>query len=47
VLYIIEYTSSVGANTVKGPGPFKVLTRFAAVNAVAKVLKLPIFLLLI
>ena len=33
--------SSVGANTVNGPGPFKVGTRPAAVRAAASVLKDP------
>lgn len=32
---------SVGANTVNGPGLFKVSTRFAAVTAVTSVLKSP------
>ncbi len=33
--------ASVGANTVNGPAPFKVSTKPADCNAVAKVLKLP------
>ena len=33
--------ASVGAKTVKGPGPFSVFTRSAAVSALARVVKLP------
>ena len=33
--------SSLGANTVNGPGPLRVSIKPAAVNAVASVLKLP------
>jgi hypothetical protein len=33
--------SSVGAKTVNGPGPFRVVTRFAAPKAAANVLNEP------
>ncbi len=38
---ILAKASSVGANTMNGPGPFSVSIRPAAVNPVAKVLRLP------
>ncbi len=37
----LEKASSVGANTVKGPSPLRVLTRSPAWSAAAKVLKFP------
>ena len=38
--------SSDGANTVKGPGPFKVSTKFAAFNA-AKIMIIIIMIIII
>lgn len=40
-LGILEKASSVGAKTVKGPGPLRVSIKPAAVKAVASVLKEP------
>ena len=40
-LGIFAKAASVGANTVNGPGPFRVSTRPAALSAVASVLNCP------